>query len=380
MLVGARLFCEMLRRMPDGVVTVEAENGTVTVKCGRSSFNLVGMSAEDYPDLPSVEAENGVSLPQDLLKKMINECSFAVSTNESRPVYMGTLFEIAHNELTMVSVDGYRLALRREPVEGYGDDCSFIVPGTALSDLERLCGDSDERVKMSVGSKHISFTVGSTVILSRRLEGDFLNYKKAIPESFRITVKTARTDLLDVVERVSLIVDSKNNAPLRLTFRKDAIDFVCTTPLGKAADSCPCEGDGGDLEIGFNDHYLSDALKGGAGGRAQRLPQHRLEPVHLRAGGRQRQLCVYGAAGASARRTVTGVRTMETITIETEFIKLDALLKFAALTGTGGEAKQVITDGMVAVNGETCTMRGKKIRPGDTVTFAGHTLQVQSAQ
>ena len=228
-LVGARLFCEMLRRMPDGVVTVEAENG--------------------------------VSLPQDLLKKMINECSFAVSTNESRPVYMGTLFEIAHNELTMVSVDGYRLALRREPVEGYGDDCSFIVPGTALSDLERLCGDSDERVKMSVGSKHISFTVGSTVILSRRLEGDFLNYKKAIPESFRITVKTARTDLLDVVERVSLIVDSKNNAPLRLTFRKDAIDFVCTTPLGKAADSCPCEGDGGDLEIGFNDHYLSDALK-----------------------------------------------------------------------------------------------------------------------
>lgn len=100
-LVGARLFCEMLRRMPDGVVTVEAENGTVTVRCGRSSFNLVGMSAEDYPDLPSVEAENGVSLPQDLLKKMINECSFAVSTNESRPVYMGTLFEIAHNELTM---------------------------------------------------------------------------------------------------------------------------------------------------------------------------------------------------------------------------------------------------------------------------------------
>ena len=216
-LIGARLFCEMLRRMPDGIVTVEAENGTVSVKCGKAAFNLVGLSADDYPDLPVVEAENGVSLPQDLLKKMINECSFAVSTNESRPVYMGTLFEIENNVLTMVSVDGYRLALRREAVEGYGDDCSFIVPGTALSDLERLCGDSDERVVLSVGSKHISFTVGNTVILSRRLEGDFLNYKKAIPESFRVTVKTARTDLLEVVERVSLIIDSKNNAPLRLT-------------------------------------------------------------------------------------------------------------------------------------------------------------------
>ncbi len=120
-LIGARLFCEMLRRMPDGIVTVEAENGTVSVKCGKAAFNLVGLSADDYPDLPVVEAENGVSLPQDLLKKMINECSFAVSTNESRPVYMGTLFEIENNVLTMVSINGYRLALRREAVEGYGD-------------------------------------------------------------------------------------------------------------------------------------------------------------------------------------------------------------------------------------------------------------------
>ena len=260
-LVGARLFCEMLRRMPDGIVTVEAENGTVTVRCGRSSFNLVGMSAEDYPDLPSVEAENGVSLPQDLLKKMINECSFAVSTNESRPVYMGTLFEIAHNELTMVSVDGYRLALRREPVEGYGDDCSFIVPGTALSDLERLCGDSDERVKMSVGSKHISFTVGSTVILSRRLEGDFLNYRKAMPDTFKIHIKVGRGELLKVVDRVALIIDEKTKNPVRMTFNDTFIDCLCNTPIGKAEDVCFAEGNGEGLEIGFNGKYLMDALK-----------------------------------------------------------------------------------------------------------------------
>ena len=284
-LIGARLFCEMLRRMPDGIVTVEAENGTVSVKCGKAAFNLVGLSADDYPDLPTVEAENGVSLPQDLLKKMINECSFAVSTNESRPVYMGTLFEIENNVLTMVSVDGYRLALRREAVEGYGDDCSFIVPGTALSDLERLCGDSDERVVLSVGSKHISFTVGNTVILSRRLEGDFLNYKKAIPESFRVTVKTARTDLLEVVERVSLIIDSKNNAPLRLTFRKDAIDFVlrrrrsARRPTPARARRRRRSGDWFQRV-----HYLVRRAQGRAGGRNQRLPEHRFESVHSRPG------------------------------------------------------------------------------------------------
>ena len=261
-IMPARLFFDIVRKLPDDTVSIQVdENFKVSIKGGISSFTITALSADDYPELPDVDSEKGIRVPQCELKAMISGTIFAVSENQARPIHTGILFEVDNDSITSVAVDGYRLALRREPVEGYGDDCSFIVPGTALSDLERLCGDSDERVVLSVGSKHISFTVGNTVILSRRLEGDFLNYKKAIPESFRVTVKTARTDLLEVVERVSLIIDSKNNAPLRLTFRKDAIDFVCTTPLGKAADSCPCEGDGGDLEIGFNDHYLSDALK-----------------------------------------------------------------------------------------------------------------------
>ena len=261
--VSSRLFGDIVRKMPGDSVSFSCdEKGNTTIRSEMTSFTISGISAADYPELPSVSDGVGFTLPQNVLKSMIRQTLFAVAQpNDPRPICTGTKFELAGGKLKLISVDGYRLALRREAVEGYGDDCSFIVPGTALSDLERLCGDSDERVVLSVGSKHISFTVGNTVILSRRLEGDFLNYKKAIPESFRVTVKTARTDLLEVVERVSLIIDSKNNAPLRLTFRKDAIDFVCTTPLGKAADSCPCEGEGGDLEIGFNDHYLSDALK-----------------------------------------------------------------------------------------------------------------------
>ena len=257
----SRLFCEMLRRMPDGIVTLSVEGETVNIQCGKAHFDVIGMKGEDYPDLPVVDQESGVALPQGLLKKMINETSFAISNNEARPVYMGSLFELENNELRIVSVDGYRLALRREAVEGYGDDCSFIVPGTALGDLERFCEDSDEKVTMAVGEKYISFTVGDTVVLSRRLEGEFLNYRKAIPESFRVNVKTDRAELLRVVERVSLIVDDKMRTPLRLTFGDGVIDFSCTTPVGRAEDACPCEGDGAGLEIGFNDRYLSDALK-----------------------------------------------------------------------------------------------------------------------
>ena len=259
--IGARLFCEMLRRMPDGIVTFSVQGETVNVKCGKATFDIIGLSAEDYPELPVFDRENGVSLPQGILKKMINECSFAISTNESRPVYTGALFELENSVLNIVAVDGYRLALRRETVEGYGDDCRFIVPGTALSDLERFCDDSEEKVEMTVGGKYISFNVGGTVVLSRLLEGDFLNYKKAIPEQFRVAVKVERTELLHVVDRVSLIVDDKVRTPLRLTFNSGAIDFLCATPVGRAEDMCVCEGDGNGLEIGFNDRYLADALK-----------------------------------------------------------------------------------------------------------------------
>ena len=283
----ARLFCEMLRRMPDGIVTLAVEGETVSVKCGKANFDIVGMKGEDYPDLPVVEQERGVALPQGLLKKMINETSFAISTNEARPVYMGSLFELDNNELRIVSVDGYRLALRREAVEGYGDDCSFIVPGTALGDLERFCDDSDEKVQLSVGDKYISFTVGDSVILSRRLEGEFLNYRKAIPTSFRVNVKTERAELLRVVERVSLIVDEKVRTPLRLTFNDGAIDFAC--------------GSGDRLQRPLS---LRRAEKR-PGGRNRRESQHRLLPLHPHGGGRgEQQLHLYDSAGSSQSRTI----------------------------------------------------------------------------
>ena len=259
--INARLLCEMLRRMPDGVVTFSVQGETANVKCGRSHFDLIGMSADDYPELPVFERENGVSLPQGILKKMINECSFAISTNESRPVYTGALFDLESSVLNIVAVDGFRLALRRERVEGYGDDCRFVVPGTAVSDLERFCDDSEEKVELNVGEKYISFDIGGTVVLSRLLEGDFLNYKKAIPEQFRVNVKVDRAELLQVVDRVSLIVDEKVRTPLRLTFNNGAIDFLCVTPVGRAEDQFLCEGDGSGLEIGFNNRFLADALK-----------------------------------------------------------------------------------------------------------------------
>lgn len=264
--VGARLFGEMIRRLPDGMVTITSEsNNNIHVKCGKSEFNFIGISAEDYPDMPVVDGLNNISLPQKILKRMINQTLFAVSDNDVRPIYTGTLFDVEEKVLTLVSVDGYRLAKRRETLEeAQMENCSFVVPGSALSDIERICSEDDEPVKISVGAKHISFSIGETVVITRRLEGEFLNYRKSIPENFKYVLKVERSEMMSTIDRVALIISEKNSSPVRITCEDGNIHCLCQTPIGKAEDFCGCDGSGDGLEIGFNDRYLMDALKAAA--------------------------------------------------------------------------------------------------------------------
>lgn len=260
--LGARIFENIVRSMPNGGVTVKTTDGNnALITCQRSEFSITGMDCADYPELPGVDSQAGVSLPQNILGSMIRQTLFAVSDNEARPVYTGAMFEVENGMLTVVAVDGYRLALRREKLEGEQGKYSFIVPGRALSDLEKLCSDGGESVRISVGNKHIRFTMGKTVLISRRLEGEFLNYHKTIPTMFSTSLKAGRGALQRTVERVALVIDDKAKSPVHCTFGVDGVRMACSTALGKAEDTCPLEGDGGGLEIGFNNRYMLDALK-----------------------------------------------------------------------------------------------------------------------
>ena len=182
----AKLLGEMMRVLPDGMVTVEVgENGKTSIKCGMSEYSFMSLPASDYPELPESDYANAITLEQQKLSEIIDETIFAVSVNESRPVYMGSLFELEGGRLTVVSVDGYRLALRREEVSGSGENARFIVPGSVLQDVSRLCAKSEDPVMIDLAERHVSFSMGGTVVISRLLEGDFLNYHKTIPENFR---------------------------------------------------------------------------------------------------------------------------------------------------------------------------------------------------
>ena len=261
--LNARLFGEIIRKMPGQYITVSVNSAYVaTISSENSEFEILGSPSSDYPELPSVDGQDTIDIDEALLKKMIAQTNFAVSDNESRPIHTGALFEIGGGELTIVAVDGYRLALRRELMEG-GDDrsFSFVVPGTALSEVEKIVFEGEEKIAITLGSKYIMFSFGNTVLISRRLEGEFLNYRSSIPQSGKYQFKIDKNEIISAVERVSLIINDKLKSPIRCVFGEGVVRFNTVSALGKANDECGMEGDGEELEIGFNDKYLLDALK-----------------------------------------------------------------------------------------------------------------------
>lgn len=262
LVLSARLFGEIIRKLPDDIISFSANGCMVNIKCGMSEFNIMGIDPEEFPDLPSVDQENAFNIMQKKLKSMISQTLFAVSDNESRPVHTGSLFEVNEEELTVVSVDGYRLALRRETIDRkVGSNFSFVVPGSALGEVEKICTDCEELATVTQGARHIMFQIGQTMLVSRRLEGEFLNYRQSIPRTNSIKVVGDTKELLTTIDRVSLIINENNKSPLRCIFDDGILRISTRTAIGDAADRCSIIGDGKGLEIGFNNRYLMDALK-----------------------------------------------------------------------------------------------------------------------
>ena len=263
LVLGARLFGEIIRKLPDDIVEFTAEHYMVNIKCGMSEFNILGTDPEEFPELPTVEYQNSLEIGQNKLKSMISQTLFAVSDNESRPIHTGSLFEVGQDGLTIVSVDGYRLALRHERIEKKegAEEFSFVVPGAALSEVEKICSDVEETASITQGARHVMFKVGETMLVSRRLEGEFLAYRQAIPRNNTIHVEGETRALLSSIDRVSLIISDKLKSPLRCVFDSNLLKISTKTAIGDAYDECPLSGDGGGLEIGFNNKYLMDALK-----------------------------------------------------------------------------------------------------------------------
>ncbi len=262
-ILPARLFGDIVRRLPEGPVTVVVdESFKVSIRAGYASFTISAESADDYPELPDVNTGKSIRIPQNALKNMISSTIFAVSENQARPIHTGVKFEVEQDRISAIAVDGFRLARRTfHPEEPIGRELSFVVPAAGLKEVEKILQDTDDSASFMLGSKHILFQIGSATLVCRLLEGDFLDWRRVVPTDCPIKMVANVGDLSSSVDRVGLIVSEKYKSPVRCVFSDQVLLMRTNTTIGAAEDRCALAGDGKELEIGFNVRYLADALR-----------------------------------------------------------------------------------------------------------------------
>lgn len=259
--INARLLFDMIRKAEDDTVSIEAnERYKVTLCCGITKYEFSGIPASDFPDLPSPDTETALLIPGNEIKEMIERTLFAVAQDNQKPVHTGTKFIIDDEMLTLVSVDGYRLAVCQKKVLNK-EERRFVIPAKTLTEVSRLIGDNGEEIYVSTAKRYAVFTLKNYTIVTRLLEGDFLDYKRAIPEGYKTRVRINVNSLFDSVERASLIITDKFRSPVKLKFENDLVAISCTTSLGNAYDEINAAAEGSDVEIGFNNRYILDALR-----------------------------------------------------------------------------------------------------------------------
>ena len=262
-ILPARLFGDIIRRLPEGPVTVVVDdNYKVSIRAGYASFTISAESADDYPELPDVGSGRSIRIPQSALKELISGTIFAVSENQGRPIHTGVKFEVEDSTVSAIAVDGFRLARRTyHTEEPTGRSLSFVVPAQGLKEVEKIASDADADVAFTLGTKHILFQMGCATLICRLLEGDFLDWRRVVPTNCPVKLVANVGELASSIERVGLIVSEKYKSPVRCVFSDQVLLLRTNTTIGAAEDRCTISGDGKELEIGFNVRYLADALR-----------------------------------------------------------------------------------------------------------------------
>ncbi len=263
-IVNAKKIADIVKSFPDCDIKFEADDkNIVRIYGGDSDFVIHGFGADIFPSLPMLGGDNSFSINQSVFKEMINSTSFAVSQLDSRPILCGELIKIEGKKITIVALDNFRLAMREEYDAVLGNDKNFklVVSGKTLNELCRLLSDDDELMRVEFTDKHIIFMIGDTVFFCRLLDGEYLDYERALPKDSKITVNVSSEKFLNSALRASLIVDEKLRTPLRCRFDGNTLTINCKTQYGSVNDNTDIIKTGGDIEIGFNHKYLLDALR-----------------------------------------------------------------------------------------------------------------------
>ena len=264
--VNAIMFSEIIRKLPDTEIEITLnDKNLLEIECEGSHYKLATMNPEEFPELPKIEIENSIEIEQNALKNMIRKTIFAVSTEESRPIFTGCLFETENNKLNVVAVDGFRLALRSIFLKNKTNDFNAVIPGKTLNEVNKILSDSFEPIKIGVAKNQALFEMDNCKIVTRIIDGEFLNYKNVIPSNWETRIKVNKNNLQDCFERISLIssssIEKEKKYPVKVNVDIGKVTISCTNQTGDAKEELFVSTEGKNLEAGFNPKYFLDSLK-----------------------------------------------------------------------------------------------------------------------
>ena len=264
--VNAIMFSEIIRKLPDSEIHIAInENNLLVIECEGSLYKLATMNPDEFPELPKIDIENSIEIEQNSLKDMVRKTIFAVSTEENRPIFTGCLFEIRNNKLNVVAVDGFRLAWKSKFLQSSVNDFSAVIPGRTLNEINKILTDSFDTIKIGVSKNQALFEMENCKIVTRLLDGEFLNYASVIPETWETRIRVDKNAIQNCFERVSLIsassIEKEKKYPVKVNVEIGKVIISCTNQTGDAKEEMYVETEGKNIEIGFNPKYFLDCLK-----------------------------------------------------------------------------------------------------------------------
>lgn len=262
----ARFFSEIVKKLPKEIVEIEVGNHHSTIiRSGKAEFSLNGQDAEEYPHLPQIEEENPFKIPTDLLKAMIRQTVFAVSTSETRPILTGVNWKLENRELVCIATDSHRLALRKAMIDTENQNSyNVVIPGKSLSELSKILDDTSDLVEIVITENQVLFKAKNILFFSRLLEGNYPDTSRLIPSESKTNLTINSKDFLQAIDRASLLAkEARNNVVKFSTFTNSMVEISSNSPeIGKVSEEIQAvEISGEELKISFSAKYVMDALK-----------------------------------------------------------------------------------------------------------------------
>jgi len=257
-----KLFAEIVRKLPEGDMEISVNDQNVAqIKALRSRTTLSGMPSEEYPALPDVGEAKSIEMQEGALREMIMRTTFAVASDETRPILTGCLIETEEKCLTMVALDGFRMALRKHAFDEPLPSLCAVVPGKVLGEIGKILGDGEEKVTLLWGASHLSADIGRTRLVARLLEGEFIRYRQILPTEWQTRVAVSKKEIEAALDRASLMAREGKNNLVKLHIQEGALLITSNAEMGDVREEVQLETEGRDLDIAFNVRYMTETLR-----------------------------------------------------------------------------------------------------------------------